>query len=88
MYACIILHNMILEDEGKAICQNYFPEDVVEGTQATIEERIKNAQVLRSKELHNALKADWVEHAWAIRPIHPVDNDEEEEEEAEAEDDE
>ncbi|XP_022032184.1 uncharacterized protein LOC110933262 [Helianthus annuus] len=77
MYACIIMYNMILEDEGKTAYQNYFPEDVVEGTQATMEERILNDQLFRSRELHNAIKADLVEHAWAIRPIrHDGDNQE------------
>ncbi|XP_022023636.1 uncharacterized protein LOC110923891 [Helianthus annuus] len=86
MYACIIMRNMIIEDDGKAICQNYFPEDVVEGTQATMEERILNMQLLRSKEIHNTLKADLVEHAWAIRPIRhdgDIKQDYEEEEEVE-----
>ncbi|KAJ0519268.1 uncharacterized protein LOC110891285 [Helianthus annuus] len=82
MYACIILHNMIIEDDGKAICQNYIPEDLVELPQATTEERLANAQLLRSREIHNTLKADLVEHAWAIRPIRSNnDHDEDSEEE-------
>jgi len=28
MYACVILHNMIIEDEGNAICQYEEEEDV------------------------------------------------------------
>ncbi|MFS7977039.1 putative harbinger transposase-derived protein [Helianthus anomalus] len=82
MYACIILHNMIIEDDGKAICQNYIPEDLVEVAQATTEERLANAQLLRSREIHNTLKADLVEHTWAIRPIRfNNDHDEDSEEE-------
>ncbi|XP_022030258.1 uncharacterized protein LOC110931160 [Helianthus annuus] len=82
MYACIILHNMIIEDDGKAICQNYIPEDLVELPQATTEERLANAQLLRSREIHNTLKADLVEHAWAIRPIR-LNNDHDEDSEEE-----
>ncbi|XP_022007894.1 uncharacterized protein LOC110907183 [Helianthus annuus] len=90
MYACSIMHNMIIEDDGKTICQNYFSEDVVEGTQATIEEIILNAQLLRSKDIHNALKADLVEHTRVICPIRydgdvEEDYEEEEVEEFEAE---
>ncbi|KAJ0442657.1 putative harbinger transposase-derived protein [Helianthus annuus] len=83
MYVCIIMHNMIIEDDGKAICQYYFPKDVVEGTQAIMEERILNGQLLHSNEIHNALKADLVKHAWVIRPIQhdgDVEQDSKEEE--------
>jgi hypothetical protein len=83
MYACIIMHNMILEDEGKAICPNYFAEEDVPGTQATQEERFQNSAMLRSKEIHNALKADLVEEAWSIRPLHHHNQEEEDEEEEE-----
>ncbi|XP_021991953.1 uncharacterized protein LOC110888752 [Helianthus annuus] len=85
MYACIILHNMIIEEDGRTICQNYIPEHLVEGTQATMEERLADAQLLRSKEIHNTLKADLVEHAWAIRPIRYKSDDEEDSEEEEVE---
>ncbi|MFS7929474.1 hypothetical protein Hanom_Chr04g00332951 [Helianthus anomalus] len=69
-------------DDGKAICQNYIPEDLVELPQATTEERLANAQLLRSREIHNTLKADLVEHAWAIRPIR-LNNDHDEDSEEE-----
>ncbi|MFS8015425.1 hypothetical protein Hanom_Chr15g01356271 [Helianthus anomalus] len=85
MYACIILHNMIIEDDGRAICQNYIPEDLFEGTQATIEERLANAQLLRFKEIHNTLKANLVEHAWAIHPMRYNGDDEEDSEEEQVE---
>ncbi|KAJ0442075.1 putative harbinger transposase-derived protein [Helianthus annuus] len=65
MYDCIIMHNMIIEDDGKATHQNYFSEDVVEGTQSTMEERMLNVQLLRPKEIHNTLKANLVEHMLA-----------------------
>ncbi|KAK1439024.1 hypothetical protein QVD17_04839 [Tagetes erecta] len=43
LYACIILHKMILEDDGNAICQNYIPDQVEEEIiQATFEERVAN----------------------------------------------
>ncbi|XP_022030855.1 uncharacterized protein LOC110931785 [Helianthus annuus] len=69
MYTCIIIHNMILEDEGKAIYQNYVPKDVQKYPQATMEERVKNAHELRSEVAHNELAFDLVEHAWSVRYI-------------------
>ncbi|XP_023768374.1 uncharacterized protein LOC111916960 isoform X1 [Lactuca sativa] len=60
MYACIILHNMILKDEGLAICpflENDRPTDQkgLKVNQDTIEE-------LRCQETHNNLRLDIVEH--------------------------
>ncbi|XP_022004564.1 uncharacterized protein LOC110902143 [Helianthus annuus] len=69
MYACIIMHYMILEDKGKVICQNYVPEDVQEYPQATLEERVKNAHELWSEAAHSELALDLVEHAWSVRYI-------------------
>ncbi|KAJ0432350.1 putative harbinger transposase-derived protein [Helianthus annuus] len=64
MYACLILHNMILEDEGKAICQSY--EGDVPRPPCTIsnEQRLRNRAEIRSGDLYNALRADLVEHVW------------------------
>ncbi|KAK1431261.1 hypothetical protein QVD17_14601 [Tagetes erecta] len=76
MYACIILHNMILEDDGNAICQNYIPGQVEEEiTQATFEERVANDAYLRNKHEHYALMADLIEHAWSVRTIPDNDDD-------------
>ncbi|KAJ0451776.1 hypothetical protein HanHA300_Chr15g0571421 [Helianthus annuus] len=48
-----------------------------------MEEILVNAQLLRYKDIHNVLKADLVEHAWAIRPIRHDGDDEEDSEEEE-----
>ncbi|KAM0024904.1 putative harbinger transposase-derived protein [Helianthus debilis subsp. tardiflorus] len=62
MYACIIMHNMILEDEGNAICQNYVPEAVQEEhPQASMGERVNNARELRYEPYHSALTVDLVQ---------------------------
>ncbi|KAI3512770.1 hypothetical protein L1887_20089 [Cichorium endivia] len=82
MYACIILHNMILEDEGKAIC-TYDPDEVLPtyeplpiGSAAYLE----NRNEVQSKEIHNNLRADLVEHIYRARvEPGPVPDIEEEE---------
>lgn len=72
MYTCIILHNMILEDEDKAYCQDFNEHDPTLApeywTQETpMEQRIENSNAVRSRETHNMLKADLVEHVWNNR---------------------
>ena len=77
MYTCIILHNMILEDEGRAICQDYTPDIVPEQfPQPTIPQRRQNQRELESKQIHSQLRADLVEHVWARRPDNYEDEDE------------
>ncbi|KAK1411080.1 hypothetical protein QVD17_37624 [Tagetes erecta] len=64
MYACIILNNMILEDDDNGICQNYIPDQIEEEiTQATFEERVANDAYLRNKHEHYALMTNLIEHA-------------------------
>jgi hypothetical protein len=83
------MNNMILEDEGKAICQNYVPEAVQDLPQANMEERMLNAHELRDHEVHDALAADLVQQAWSVRYIpNPGGNEEEEEEEEEGDEEE
>jgi hypothetical protein len=72
VYACIILHNMILQDEDKAYCQDYNPNDptldpAYWNQQTPIEQRIQNGLEVRNREVHNMLKADLVDHIWANR---------------------
>ena len=59
MYACVILHNMILEDEGHA-----FQESNLPATQEKIfqEEYIRNFQEIRDAEKHHMLRQDLVDH--------------------------
>jgi hypothetical protein len=72
VYACIILHNMILQDEDKAFCQDFDPNDpTLDPTywmqQTPIEQRIENGAAVRNREVHNMLKSDLVDHVWANR---------------------
>jgi hypothetical protein len=61
MRGCIILHNMILEDNSMAICQ--FHEEELDTTYAEITEDEKRAkrQEIRNRDIHNQLKSDLIE---------------------------
>ena len=61
MYTCIILHNMILEDEGNAICGGDYEPYEIE-TQISEEERAANVREVRNSEKHHVLRADLTEH--------------------------
>ncbi|XP_021985069.1 protein ALP1-like [Helianthus annuus] len=68
-YTCIILHNMILEDEDKAICQDYnendsslFPEYWTQ--EVSLETRIENIMDIKNRETHNKLMYDLIDHLW------------------------
>jgi hypothetical protein len=66
MYTCIILHNMILEDEGNAICGGDYEPYEIE-TQISEEERAANVREVRNSEKHHALRSDLTDHIWRIR---------------------
>ncbi|XP_076931294.1 uncharacterized protein LOC143596394 [Bidens hawaiensis] len=65
---CIILHNMILEDEGKAICQNYQGDISRQESAITNEQRLTNIDIIKSRELHDNIRHELVEHLWDRRP--------------------
>jgi hypothetical protein len=67
MYACVILHNMILKDEGNAICP--FQESDLPATQERVsqEEYLRNFQEIRNAEKHHMLRQDLVDHIWNIQ---------------------
>ncbi|KAJ9551623.1 hypothetical protein OSB04_015668 [Centaurea solstitialis] len=66
MYACIILHNMILENKNKAIC--VVPHDLPDppNPQLTEEQRMTNIFQVRNSTIHHNLRADLVEHIWNL----------------------
>ncbi|XP_071708070.1 uncharacterized protein [Rutidosis leptorrhynchoides] len=82
MYACIIMHNMIVEDNGFNISENNWVYEPVQNMQTTwydrCEEYKARTKELHDREVHECLRGDLVEHVWAIRA-------QEEEEEAEDE---
>ncbi|KAL7605017.1 hypothetical protein Lser_V15G17409 [Lactuca serriola] len=79
MYACIILHNMILEDEGRAICR-YNENEVlpnVEGVVVFTQEYRVTRREVHNRDIHQALHADLVEHIYRahIQPSHELSHD-------------
>ncbi|XP_042410284.1 uncharacterized protein LOC121999705 [Zingiber officinale] len=71
MYTCIILHNMIIEDEGDAVSNWMGDEEnhltpVKQGSTPEFQEYIWRNCELRDSETHHQLRADLVEHIWAL----------------------
>ncbi|GJY71149.1 ALP1-like protein [Tanacetum coccineum] len=66
MYTCIILHNMIIHDNGNAISPDYFPKKQHRDDDhvRTHEESMQVTQEIISRTGHLSLKADLVEHIW------------------------
>ncbi|XP_042380436.1 protein ALP1-like [Zingiber officinale] len=71
MYTCIILHNMIIEDEGEAVSnwmgdEENHPMRVKQGSTPEFQEYFWRNCELRDSETHHQLRADLVEHIWAL----------------------
>jgi hypothetical protein len=71
--ACIIMHNMIVEDEGILDPDERFDGggDCVEPSHehtADFDEFIENHLKIRNKEIHHQLQEDLVEHLWQHHP--------------------
>ena len=69
MTACIIMHNMIIQDEQAAATNTNFdnigtPVDPSRGSHAAREEFIQAHHKLRNKALHFQLQSDLIEHNW------------------------
>uniref|UniRef100_A0A251VAE3 Putative harbinger transposase-derived protein n=1 Tax=Helianthus annuus TaxID=4232 RepID=A0A251VAE3_HELAN len=73
MYACIILHNMIIEDEGRAICE--YGENASTGNTVPVsgEQQDLNMFALRNEYTHHNLQADLVEYIWNNTQNEPDD---------------
>ncbi|XP_076934569.1 uncharacterized protein LOC143600871 [Bidens hawaiensis] len=68
VYTCsIILHNMILEDQGMTICQNYQSDVPQPESRITDDEKRQNAIYLKNREVHGNFRHELVEHLWARR---------------------
>ena len=74
MYMCIILHNMIITDEGP-MAANFYDEDEVgsstarspphRGVHMTVNERIERRHTMRDTRAHTELQKDLIKHIWA-----------------------
>ncbi|XP_023743492.1 uncharacterized protein LOC111891662 [Lactuca sativa] len=75
MYACIILHNIILEDEGRTIFR-YNKNEVfsnVEGVTVGTQEYMENRREVHNRDIHHALHADLVEHVYRAHIQPPIE---------------
>jgi hypothetical protein len=73
MIACIIMHNMIIEDEGRVHPDERFEnegENVEPSHEMTIDfdEFLENHKKIRNQETHYELREDLVEHLWQHHP--------------------
>ncbi|KAL7618642.1 uncharacterized protein LOC111894869 [Lactuca sativa] len=80
MYICIILHNIILEDEGNAICE-YNENEIVPLTQAFevgSNDYLVRRAIIHDVETHHVLHRDFKEHIWTVDHIdlnvEPIDD--------------
>jgi len=70
---CVIMHNMIIEDEGEVDTEERFEsggDNVTPSHEPTpdLEEFIKAHKKIRDNETHNQLQEDLVEHLWIHHP--------------------
>ncbi|XP_028051460.1 uncharacterized protein LOC114256074 [Camellia sinensis] len=75
MKACVVLHNMIVEDERDVNGSEDFNYDAIDGSSQEpvshvhtpeLMEFIQNHHRIRDKETHSRLQADLVEHLWQV----------------------
>lgn len=64
LYACIILHNMVIEDMGLAICQHYEEDDTGNQQPVSEQERLAIRAEIRDEDIHAELIGDLIDHVW------------------------
>ncbi|GJT79978.1 ALP1-like protein [Tanacetum coccineum] len=66
MYTCLILHNIIIHDNGNAISPEFFPEEQHRDDDPvrTHQESMQVTQEIIDGTTHLSLKADLVKHLW------------------------
>ena len=73
MTCCVIMHNMIVEDEGEDAAAALEFENMGDPIQlpdqnpATFEEFIQMHQQIRHRPTHEQLKEDLIEHLWTVK---------------------
>jgi hypothetical protein len=76
MKACIILHNIIIEDErGENVTEGFFhyeqeeenPHIVLPEKTSCFIEFIRGHQHIKDQEAHSRLQSDLVEHIWQLK---------------------
>jgi hypothetical protein len=73
MKSCVIIHNMIIEDEGDLDPEERFdsPEHNVQPSHSTtpiLMEFIETHRKIRDNEIYHQLQEDLVEHLWQHKP--------------------
>ncbi|XP_022023758.1 uncharacterized protein LOC110924022 [Helianthus annuus] len=77
MYACIIIHNMILEDEGRAIVE-YYPEETQSNNEDISDEQgTQNQNLIESRQINAILRADLVQHVSTLPRFDNVEDEDE-----------
>ncbi|XP_071687238.1 protein ALP1-like [Rutidosis leptorrhynchoides] len=79
MYACLVLHNMIQENNGFVIGRR--EERMIERNpprrlQRDLRDRDARVKEIRDRQVHRKLEADLTEHVWNLSPYFRTANDE------------
>lgn len=81
MMACIIMHNMVVEDEGRGVRNRNFDQmgDLAVPYTRSIERKkfVEAHHKLRKKTLHWQLQNDLIEHQWRLGSGQQLQNDDE-----------
>ncbi|XP_076909982.1 uncharacterized protein LOC143567446 [Bidens hawaiensis] len=75
MYTCIILHNMILEDSGRAVCQGEYNDEPEPICTLNEDEKLANLLKTRKRETNFSVQSDLVEHLWSNKQDDGEDDD-------------
>ncbi|XP_076903357.1 uncharacterized protein LOC143558396 [Bidens hawaiensis] len=75
LYTCIILHNMILEDLGRAVCQGEYNDEPEPICTLNEDEKLANLLKTRKRETNFSLRSDLVEHLWSNKQGDGEDSD-------------
>jgi hypothetical protein len=76
MFACCILHNMILDDEHDASLELPFDLDQIVPLQRglSFEDLVSAIVEIENLDLHFNLRGDLIEHNWALKGATCIDN--------------